>query len=88
MTESVRATARRLAREHLLDEPGRAGLQALVGAVEQSWYGAAAPSDPALPALLETVRASFTRCAPPDGGPACCRARCCRAAAEATAPRT
>jgi transglutaminase-like putative cysteine protease len=65
MTESVRATARRLAREHLLDEPGRAGLQALVGAVEQSWYGAGASSDPALPALLETVRASFTRCAPP-----------------------
>jgi len=68
-TESVRATARRLVREHALDEEGRAGLQALVGAVERSWYGADAPADAprdrALPALLQTVRASVTRCAPP-----------------------
>ena len=38
---------------------------ALVAAVERSWYGASAASDPPLPALLETVRASLTRCAPP-----------------------
>jgi len=63
-TESVRATARRIAREHALDEPGRADLQALVGAVERSWYGADTSSDPALPDLLATVRASITRCAP------------------------
>jgi transglutaminase-like putative cysteine protease len=36
--ESVRATAERLAHEHALDAPGRAGLRTLVGAVERSWY--------------------------------------------------
>jgi transglutaminase-like putative cysteine protease len=36
--ESVRATAQRLADEHALDQPGRAGLHTLVAAVERSWY--------------------------------------------------
>lgn len=67
-SESVRATARRLAREHSLDEPGRSGLRALVGAVERSWYGSGSAVDPALPALLETVRASMARCAPAGRG--------------------
>jgi len=60
-SESVRVTARRLARAHSLDEPGRAGLRALVGAVERSWYGTGSGSDPALPALLDAVRASMAR---------------------------
>ncbi|MBA2473933.1 MAG: transglutaminase domain-containing protein [Pseudonocardiales bacterium] len=38
VAESVRATAQRLADEHALDEPGRAGLRTLVAAVERSWY--------------------------------------------------
>ncbi|MGH3979444.1 MAG: transglutaminase TgpA family protein [Pseudonocardiaceae bacterium] len=64
-SETVRITARRLAREHGLDEAGRTGLRSLVGALERSWYGAGARgSDPALPAALDAVRASLARCAP------------------------
>jgi transglutaminase-like putative cysteine protease len=79
--ESVRATAQRLADEHALDEPGRAGLRTLVVAVERSWYasvshgpsnasrsGAATPTHhtgPELRAAVDAVRASLARCAPP-----------------------
>ncbi len=38
VSETVRARAQRLVGEHGLDEPGRAGLRILVGAVERSWY--------------------------------------------------
>ncbi|MDQ3154051.1 MAG: transglutaminase domain-containing protein, partial [Actinomycetota bacterium] len=61
---SVRAVARVLAREHSLDEPGRSGLRSLVGALERSWYGPGAATDPNLAAALAEVRASLTRCAP------------------------
>ncbi|MDT7595889.1 MAG: hypothetical protein QOJ06_1435 [Pseudonocardiales bacterium] len=74
--ESVRATAQRMANEHALDEPGRAGLRDLVAAVERSWYASAGhgrsnpsrsgtsfDSDPR-PAF-DAVRASLARCAPP-----------------------
>ncbi|MGH4023657.1 MAG: transglutaminaseTgpA domain-containing protein [Pseudonocardiaceae bacterium] len=44
--ETVRGTARRLVQEHRLDEPGRQGLQAVVTAVERSWYGAPEPGAP------------------------------------------
>lgn len=37
--ETVRATARRLAREYDLDEDGRNGLRVLLAAVEREWYG-------------------------------------------------
>jgi transglutaminase-like putative cysteine protease len=70
VSETVRATAERLAREHTLDEPGRAGLRIVVGAVESSWYasvGRPSPSgttDRELCAALDAVRASLARCAP------------------------
>ncbi|MGH3919585.1 MAG: transglutaminase TgpA family protein [Pseudonocardiaceae bacterium] len=72
--ETVRATARRLADEHALDESGQAGLRTLVGAVERTWYaphipGHAATStrdaDRELCGALEAVRTSLARCAPP-----------------------
>ncbi|MGH3779363.1 MAG: transglutaminase-like domain-containing protein, partial [Pseudonocardiaceae bacterium] len=44
--ESVRATAKRLADEHALDEPGRAGLQTLIAAVERSWYAGVGQGPP------------------------------------------
>lgn len=70
--ETVRATARRLTHEHALDEPGRAGLRIVVGAVERSWYASVSRSSPSgtgtiereLRAALDAVRASLDRCAP------------------------
>ncbi|MQA14461.1 MAG: hypothetical protein GEV09_09890 [Pseudonocardiaceae bacterium] len=64
VTETVRGAARRLLREHALDDEGRAGLGSLVSALERSWYGRGEGSDPALPAALGAVRASLARCAP------------------------
>lgn len=70
VSETVRATAERLAREHALDEPGQAGLRIVVSAVESSWYasvGRPSPSgttDRELRAALDAVRASLARCAP------------------------
>jgi transglutaminase-like putative cysteine protease len=79
--DSVRATAQRLADEHSLDEPGRAGLRTLVAAVERSWYAGAGPglsnvnpsfgnttalhTDPELCPAVDAVRTSLARCAPP-----------------------
>jgi hypothetical protein len=70
--ETVRVTARRLVDEHTLDEPGQAGLQTLVGAVERTWYGSTSPqssdtqvADRELCGALDAVRTSLTRCAPP-----------------------
>jgi transglutaminase-like putative cysteine protease len=70
VSETVRATAERLAHEHALDEPGRAGLRTVVGAVERSWYasvGRPSPSgttDRDLFAAVDAVRTSLARCAP------------------------
>ncbi|MGH3905985.1 MAG: DUF3488 and transglutaminase-like domain-containing protein [Pseudonocardiaceae bacterium] len=73
--ETVRGTARRLAREHRLDEPGRDGLRIVVEAVERSWYSGGDPNaggdpsthaaEPALTDALDAVRHSMARCAPP-----------------------
>ncbi|WP_199438991.1 transglutaminase TgpA family protein [Umezawaea beigongshangensis] len=63
-TETVRSAARRLVREHNLDERGRDGLRSVVGAVEQSWYSARPGTDPALPAAVDEVRQSMARNAP------------------------
>jgi transglutaminase-like putative cysteine protease len=63
-TETVRSAARRLVREHNLDEQGRDGLRSVVGAVEQSWYSARPGADPALPAAVDEVRRSMARNAP------------------------
>ncbi|MFE2751743.1 DUF3488 and DUF4129 domain-containing transglutaminase family protein [Actinosynnema sp. NPDC059335] len=63
-TETVRVAARRLVRVHNLDEQGREGLRAVVGAVERSWYSAHSAADPALPGAVEDVRQSLNRNAP------------------------
>jgi transglutaminase-like putative cysteine protease len=63
-TDTVRLAANRLARDHGLDDDGRRGLRAVVGAIERSWYGAGHRADPALADALDEVRGSFGRNAP------------------------
>ncbi|GAB2986042.1 transglutaminase TgpA family protein [Saccharothrix stipae] len=63
-TETVRVAARRLVRAHNLDEQGRDGLRAVVGAVERSWYSTQAAADPSLPGAVDDVRESLNRNAP------------------------
>ncbi|MGH3898380.1 MAG: transglutaminaseTgpA domain-containing protein [Pseudonocardiaceae bacterium] len=71
--ETVRTTARRLADEHVLDKPGQAGLDTLVGAVERSWYAlhtsghtSTREADRELYGAFDAVRTSLARCAPPN----------------------
>jgi transglutaminase-like putative cysteine protease len=63
-TETVRSTARRLAREHGLDEDGKRALRTVVTAVERSWYGGRSEPDPALAAAFDDVVAGLRRIAP------------------------
>ncbi|CAL9366913.1 hypothetical protein SUDANB95_00782 [Actinosynnema sp. ALI-1.44] len=63
-TETVRVAARRMAKAHNLDEQGRDGLRAVVGAVERSWYSTNSAADPTLPGAVDEVRRSMTRNAP------------------------
>jgi transglutaminase-like putative cysteine protease len=66
--ETVRSTARRLVREHGLDELGQDGLRTLVLAVERSWYADGHDSDEEDPQdvadALDAARESMQRCAP------------------------
>ncbi len=62
--ETIRAAARRLVREHNLDDAGRDGLRVMIGAIERSWYSANPSADPALPAALTAVRQSLRQNAP------------------------
>lgn len=70
--ETVRAAARRMAREHHLDEAGREGLRSMIAVAEREWYGGR-PVDPASRAELaeafRTVRDSLHRGAPLALGP-------------------
>jgi hypothetical protein len=63
-TDTVRMTARRLVREHSLDDQGREGLRTVVGVLERSWYGGGRDVDPSLPGAVEQVRDSMRRNAP------------------------
>lgn len=66
-TETVRAAAKRMAREHDLDESGRDGLRAMIGIVEREWYGgrpADAASGAELADAFQVVRDSLRRDAP------------------------
>ncbi|TCO56682.1 transglutaminaseTgpA domain-containing protein [Actinocrispum wychmicini] len=63
-TDTVRMTARRLVREHSLDDEGREGLRTVVGVIERSWYGGTQEPDPTLPQAVENVRQSMRRNAP------------------------
>lgn len=62
--ETIRAAARRLAREHNLDEAGKTGLRTVIGTIERSWYSANPAADPALPGALEAVLQSLRQNAP------------------------
>ncbi|MET9228030.1 DUF3488 and transglutaminase-like domain-containing protein [Lentzea sp. NPDC003310] len=62
--ETIRIAARRLAREHNLDDAGKEGLRAVIGAIERSWYSPNPAADPALPGALAAVRQSLGRNAP------------------------
>jgi hypothetical protein len=63
-TDTVRMTARRLVREHSLDDEGMEGLRTVVGVIERTWYGGSQEPDPALPEAVNNVRASMRRNAP------------------------
>ncbi|MEV6241797.1 DUF3488 and transglutaminase-like domain-containing protein [Lentzea sp. NPDC051838] len=63
-SETIRAAARRLAREHNLDDAGKGGLRTVIGAIERSWYSANPAADPALPGGLAAVRQSLRQNAP------------------------
>jgi transglutaminase-like putative cysteine protease/predicted tellurium resistance membrane protein TerC len=62
--ETVRMTARRLAREHDLDDDGKLALRTVVSAVERSWYSARAGTDPALPPAFDALVAGLRRTSP------------------------
>ncbi len=63
-TETPRAAAARLGTEHSLDADARAGLDAVINAVEQQWYGAPdAPGTP-LQARMSIMIAAWQRCSP------------------------
>jgi hypothetical protein len=55
-TDTVRGAARRLVDEHGLDEEAVEAVRAVVGIVEESWYGGV---DPAPGALVGPVRAAL-----------------------------
>jgi hypothetical protein len=61
--DTVRSTARRLVREHGLDEDGKRGMRTMVTVLERSWYGDGTP-DPRLVEALDEVRTSMRRNAP------------------------
>ncbi|MCE7007481.1 DUF3488 and transglutaminase-like domain-containing protein [Kibdelosporangium philippinense] len=63
-TDTVRMTARRLVREHSLDDSGKDGLRKMVTILERSWYGGGGAPDPELPEAVEQVRDSMKRNAP------------------------
>jgi transglutaminase-like putative cysteine protease len=63
-SETIRTAARRLVREHNLDDAGRDGLRGLIGAIERAWYSPNPMADPSLPAALAAVRQSLRQNAP------------------------
>ncbi len=63
-TDTIRMTARRLVREHSLDDSGKDGLRKMVSILERSWYGGGGTPDPDLPNAVEQVRDSMKRNAP------------------------
>ncbi|MGB3444949.1 MAG: DUF3488 and transglutaminase-like domain-containing protein [Actinophytocola sp.] len=63
-TETVRTAARRMAREHSLDEGGRRALRTVVGEVERSWYGGQHTPDPNLAPAYDNLMEGIRRGAP------------------------
>ncbi|MCX6465240.1 MAG: DUF4129 domain-containing protein, partial [Pseudonocardiales bacterium] len=63
-TDTVRAGARRLVREHRLDPSAQDALRAVVTAVEASWYGGEHPEPGRLAGPLAGVRAGIAAGSP------------------------
>lgn len=63
-TDTVRAAARRLVREHRLDAGARDAVRTLVTAVEASWFGDRHPEPGELTAVLHAVRAAVAAGSP------------------------
>jgi hypothetical protein len=58
-TDTVRGAARRLVREHRLDDRAQQALRAIVTAVEASWYGDDHPAPGALDGAVRAVAAGI-----------------------------
>ncbi|MFD9964056.1 DUF3488 and DUF4129 domain-containing transglutaminase family protein [Amycolatopsis sp. NPDC059020] len=63
-SDTVRVAGQKLAQKHHLDEEGREGLRAVIGAVERSWYSGREDTDPELSRSFGEVRHSLRRNAP------------------------
>ncbi len=63
-TDTVRAAARRLVREHRLDAQAQDGLRTVVTAVEADWYGGQPPEPGRLAEPLAVVRAAVAAGSP------------------------
>ncbi|WP_026424532.1 transglutaminaseTgpA domain-containing protein [Actinokineospora inagensis] len=65
-TDTVRTAARRLAKEHSLDDGGKQALRTVVNSVERSWYGGHAEHDPELARAFDEVVRGMRRTSPLD----------------------
>jgi transglutaminase-like putative cysteine protease len=63
-TETVRTAARRIAREHSLDDTGRRALRTVVGEVERNWYGGQPNPDPNLAPAFDNLMDGIKRGSP------------------------
>lgn len=63
-TETVRTAARRMAREHSLDEGGKRALRTVVSEVERSWYGGRDHPDPTLAPAFDDLMDGIRRNSP------------------------
>jgi len=63
-SETVRTAARRMAREHSLDDGGRRALRTVVGEVERSWYGGQDKPDPNLAPAFDDLMNGIKRGSP------------------------
>ncbi len=63
-SDTVRAAARRIVREHRLDLPAQQALRELIAAVEASWYGGRHPGSGELTGPVQAVRAAISSGSP------------------------
>ncbi len=63
-SDTVRVAGRKVVQKHHLDDEGRSGLRAVIGAVETSWYSEKPDPDHSLGPAFEDVRKSLRRNAP------------------------
>ncbi|GLZ42179.1 DUF3488 and transglutaminase-like domain-containing protein [Actinokineospora sp. NBRC 105648] len=65
-TDTVRTAARRLVKEHSLDEGSKQALRTVVNSVERSWYGGQTDHDPDLARAFDEVVQGMRRTSPLD----------------------